>query len=181
MSYDQTGSASVILSDGANITLAVKVSWKTTPTERFDISDAIVSFFHGNAAGLQATLLSISRDQDQILAFANTIKTNFSASAASIISLEVKSYPRNLHSSTVTGVLATGETVRVTFATPDAIPRPPTAGEAQKVLDVLLSTKIDQIPLIRSLIIKALETPNSGWEFIVTSVELVVCCSRSHG
>ncbi|MEX5582468.1 hypothetical protein [Pseudomonas lurida] len=169
---DKTG---VVLSDGTGVTITVRITWTKTPTITINIPAAIFSFFHTDGYGLQTTLLSLVSDLNVKKALSDTLKLNFSANTAEIISIVVTSPPIELRAKQVIAILASGETVRVTFTTPSGIPRAPTTSEIKKVFELMSTINYSQIGSIKSLINAALATPNRGWDFDILGLEQISC------
>lgn len=175
MTIEQIDKAGVVLSDGTGVTITVRITWTKTPTIVINIPAAIFSFFHTDGYGIQTTLLSLVSDLDVKKALSDQLKTAFGANTAEIISLVVTSSPVELRSKEVTAILASGETVRVTFATPSGIPRGPTISEIQKVFELMSKINFSQLGSLKSLINSALASPDRGWDFAILSVEQVSC------
>jgi len=175
MTIEQIDKAGVVLSDGTGVTITVRVTWTKTPTITVNIPAGIFSFFHTDGYGIQTTLLSLASDLDVKISLSNSLKKAYDANTAEIISLVVTSPPLKLRSKKVTAILASGETVRITFATPSAIPRGPTTSEIQKVFELMSKLKFSELGSLKSLINSALASPDRSWDFAILSVEQVSC------
>lgn len=171
-------SAGVILSDGASVTISVRVLFDTTPGSVSSIQDQILAFFNLDGMGVRATLSNLKNDPNYTMALCEKIKGIKNAKFAAVTGYVVTSPPIESFldkSKEVTAILASGETIKLKFASPVGMPPPPSTSDVQKVFELLSSLQRSQLGQIQQLINDKLLPPNNGWSFMVLGLEQISC------
>lgn len=169
----------VVLTDGTSLAVTLAVYYKGTPRSEEYTRGAIFGWFYGNGQSGTLTLARLLADSNYVGQFLDTMKANHGADNVDLLGLSVQAPPLD-HSfehkaKKVTAILASGETVRMTFGTPAGRNNvePPSAWDVARAFELLSTLRFSDLRNINALLNAKLKEPNQGWDYYVLGLERI--------
>lgn len=172
-------STTVVLADGASITLRVRAVFNTTAPSESIIQDTISNWFQSDGLGKTTTLYTFKNDTKYLISLLNSLKgiTNFQH--AQLISLLLHSPPLQWfeeQAKDVFAILKSGESIRIRIASPSNSARPPNSLELGRLFSLLSRLTLTELSNPAEALKEVLRENNDRvWPLSIIGMEILNC------
>jgi hypothetical protein len=174
-------STDVVLTDGSSINVKIIVVFKTVAQPVSNIQNVVTAWFNDDGFTQNVTLERFINDSNYVARLSSSLRTLPDAVSASLLGFSVLTPPVKgfaEKSKKVIAILASGETVKLTFGVTWGIAPAPGAVEINAVYELLSSLKFSQLSVIQKLLNDKLRPV--GWVYLVLGLEQL-SCPCNHG
>lgn len=169
---------SVVLADGAAVTLRIRVTYSTTAQPEALVQGRIQSWFMDDGLGKTTTLSILKFDSSQLAQLFTNLKAMPDAKSAELVDLLVTSPPIEWfeqQARTTFARLKSGESVRVVVAPPAGYTRPLNASEMGQVYNLLSGLSMSEIWQLQDKLKGLLRNTGRSYDFLVIGLEVINC------